>query len=82
MGHSLLAAGHRNGQPGAEVDPKRFAEPSWGENTTPSWDSLREYGIEPSQFGWFHANMRFNSLSATVYSSRRISTQASDLNQP
>eukprot|EP00983_Pelagomonas_calceolata_P022624 712092-Pelagomonas_calceolata.AAC.1 len=30
MGHTLLTAGHRNGQPAAEVDYKRFAEPFWG----------------------------------------------------
>eukprot|EP00983_Pelagomonas_calceolata_P064873 1148331-Pelagomonas_calceolata.AAC.1 len=32
MGHTLLTLGHRNGQPVAEVDSERFAEPSWGEN--------------------------------------------------
>eukprot|EP00983_Pelagomonas_calceolata_P037722 1136475-Pelagomonas_calceolata.AAC.2 len=31
-GQSLLTAGHKNGQPTAEVDSKRFAEPFWGEN--------------------------------------------------
>eukprot|EP00983_Pelagomonas_calceolata_P067954 1149698-Pelagomonas_calceolata.AAC.2 len=48
--------------------------------TTPSLSTLQESGIEPFQFNWFRASMRFyNSLSATVYSSRRFSTRTSAL---
>eukprot|EP00983_Pelagomonas_calceolata_P131557 1161786-Pelagomonas_calceolata.AAC.5 len=60
--------GYRNGQPVAEVDSERFAEPSWLETfnlkaTTPSCSILQECGIVPFQFNWFRATMRFyNSL--------------------
>eukprot|EP00983_Pelagomonas_calceolata_P079522 1154729-Pelagomonas_calceolata.AAC.1 len=64
MGHSLLTTRHRNGQSATEVDPEHFAEPSWGESTTPSWSILLECGMEPFRFNWFRATMRFyNSLT-------------------
>eukprot|EP00983_Pelagomonas_calceolata_P125017 1161172-Pelagomonas_calceolata.AAC.10 len=32
--------------------------------TTPSWSVLRKHGIEPFQFNWFRATMRFYNLLA------------------
>eukprot|EP00983_Pelagomonas_calceolata_P048205 1140957-Pelagomonas_calceolata.AAC.2 len=51
MGHTLLMAGNRNGQSAAEVDPKCFAEPSWGEinNTILEHTSRMWHGTFPVQ---------------------------------
>eukprot|EP00983_Pelagomonas_calceolata_P023763 748183-Pelagomonas_calceolata.AAC.1 len=64
MGHSLLTAGRRNGQPVAEVDSERFAEPSRGEIHNTTLEHITKMWHGTFQFNWVRAAMHFyNSLS-------------------
>eukprot|EP00983_Pelagomonas_calceolata_P019667 619349-Pelagomonas_calceolata.AAC.1 len=57
-------AGHRNGQPVAEVDSQCFAESSWGEIHNTILKPFTKCGMAPFQSNWFRATMRFyNSLT-------------------
>eukprot|EP00983_Pelagomonas_calceolata_P048397 1141036-Pelagomonas_calceolata.AAC.1 len=81
MGHSLLTAGHGNGQAAAEMDLKRFAEPSWDEDHYTILEPFFEnVALEFfSSTGFVQLQVSTTRLLSATVSSRRFSTLTSAL---